>query len=43
MFAIKQRLCNGNIGVHVRTGKGGGWEDRDFGANETYFLEVNNL
>ena len=39
MFALKQRLCNGNIGVHVRTGRGN-WTDKDFGANATYFLEV---
>ena len=39
MFAMKRRLCNGNVGVHVRTGKGG-WTDRDFGANVSYFVEV---
>lgn len=39
MFGLKRRLCNGNIAVHVRTGKGG-WKDSDFGANSTYFLEV---
>jgi hypothetical protein len=39
MFALKGRLCNGNIGVHVRTGMGN-WTDKDFGANATYFLEV---
>jgi hypothetical protein len=39
MMTLKQRMCNGNIGVHVRTGKGG-WKDSDFAANSTYFLEV---
>jgi len=42
MFSLKRHLCNGNVGVHVRTGKGG-WTDRDFLANVSYFVEVGRL